>query len=142
MKDLDQMQTSRRAVLAGTGLTLAGTALSSSATDTGSALGTQAGEQAEPAVTVILQDRRYELPEDVRTRLAGNGARVLQLEDDPVRMWRGESASLLAAPDTRLLGATRWPEFLMVRGLAAESGRRVRYERLDAASGAIIWLIA
>ncbi len=142
MKDTDHMRTSRRAVLAGTGLTLAGTALSSSATDAGAGVGRQAEGQAAPTVTVILQDKRFELPEDVRTRLAGNGARVVPLEEDPVRMWRGELASLLAAPGTRLLGATRWPEFLMVRGLAAESGRRVRYERLDAESGALIWLIA
>jgi hypothetical protein len=142
MKDKDHMQTSRRAVLAGTGLTLAGTALSSSATHAGAGLSTQVPAPAASDITVILQDRRYELPEEVRTRLAGNGARVVQLEEDPVRMWRGELASLLAAPGTRLLGATRWPEFLMVRGLAAESGRRVRYERLDAASGAIVWLIA
>jgi hypothetical protein len=143
MKDTDHLQTSRRAVLAGTGLTLAGTALSSSAADAGIGAGTAAtAAQAPSQVTVILQDRRFELPEEVSTRLAGNGARVVPLEEDPVRMWRGELAPLLAAPGTRLLGATRWPEFLMVSGLAAESGRRVLYQRLDAASGAIVWLIA
>jgi hypothetical protein len=142
MKDTDHLQTSRRAVLAGTGLTLAGTALSAAGGEGGIAAGDMAAATAGAQVTVILQDRRFELPGEVRARLAGNGARVVPLEEDPVRMWRGELAALLSARETRLLGATRWPEFLMVSGLAAESGRRVRYQRLDAASGAIVWLIA
>jgi hypothetical protein len=98
---------------------------------------------ASPAAnTVILQDGRHALPDVLRQRLAGNGALLVQLEPDPVRQWRSEFAALLGARTTRLLGVTRWPEFLLVRGLAEESGRRVRYQRMDAASGAIIWLIA
>lgn len=97
---------------------------------------------ASAASTVVLQDRRLALPEDVRTRLAGNGARLLTLEADPVRMWRGEHAALLTARDTRLLGVTQWIEFVMVQGLAAESRRRVRYQRFDAGSNAMVWLIA
>jgi hypothetical protein len=142
MKDSDHLQTSRRAVLAGTGLTLAGTALSAAGNEPAIVADGETAGQTASQVTVILQDRRFELPDDVRARLTGNGARVVPLEEDPVRMWRGELATLLAARETRLLGATRWPEFLMVSGLAAESGRRVRYQRLDAASGAIVWLIA
>ncbi|MFO7326215.1 MAG: hypothetical protein DIU62_010915 [Pseudomonadota bacterium] len=92
--------------------------------------------------TVILQDRRLELPLDLRERLQMDGAALLTLEPDPVRMWRGEHAALLQDPGTRLMGVTPWVEFLMVRGLAAESRKRVRYQRFDADSNAVVWLIA
>jgi hypothetical protein len=59
-----------------------------------------------------------------------------------VRMWRGEHAALLQDPATRLMGVTPWIEFVMVRGLAAESRKRVRYQRFDADSNAVVWLIA
>jgi hypothetical protein len=59
-----------------------------------------------------------------------------------VRQWRGDQAWLLAHRDTRLIGVTRWPDFLIVRGLAAESRRLVRHESLDPASGVMTWLIA
>jgi hypothetical protein len=124
------MKASRRQVLAGAGAVLAGSAAFP-------------GTSASPAGnTVVLQDGRHALPDVVLRQFAGNGALLMQLEPDPVRQWRGEYAALLAARGTRLLGATRWPEFLLVRGLAEESGRRVRYQKVDAASAAIIWLMA
>jgi hypothetical protein len=92
--------------------------------------------------TVVLQDRRLQLPDEVRGRLAANGSRLLTLDPDPVRMWRGEHAALLQDASTRLLGVTPWIEFVMVRGLAAETRRRVRYQRFDADSNAMVWLIA
>lgn len=95
----------------------------------------------ESRPTVILQDRRVLLPEDLRARL-GSSTRVLQLEADPVRMWRGEHAVLLGDAATRLVGITPWIEFVMIRGLAAESRRRVRYQRHDAGADAMVWLIA
>ena len=92
--------------------------------------------------TVVLQDRRLQLPEEVRQRLDATGSRLLTLDPDPVRMWRGEHAALLQGSSTRLLGVTPWIEFVMIRGLAAESRRRVRYQRFDADSNAVVWLIA
>jgi hypothetical protein len=92
--------------------------------------------------TVVLQDRRLPLPDELQERLSGNGARLLPLDEDPVRMWRGEHAALLDHADTRLLGVTPWIEFVMIQGLAAESRRRVRYQRFDAGSNAMVWLIA
>ncbi len=92
--------------------------------------------------TVVLQDRRLQLPAEVRARLDANGSRLLTLDADPVRMWRGEQAALLQDPATRLLGVTPWIEFVMIRGLAAETRRRVRYQRFDADSNAMVWLIA
>lgn len=101
-------------------------------------------EQAalEHQAAVVLQDRRLLLPVDACERLAARGVRVIDLEGDPVRMWRGEHASLLANSGTRLLGVTPWIEFVMVQGLAAESRRRVRYQRFDASRDAMVWLIA
>jgi hypothetical protein len=92
--------------------------------------------------TVILQDRRVLLPAQLRESLGGNAVPVLQLEADPVRMWRGEHAALLGGAATRLVGITPWIEFVMIRGLAAESRRRVRYQRHDAGADAMVWLIA
>jgi hypothetical protein len=101
-------------------------------------------EQAalEHGASVVLQDRRLVLPEDACRRLAARGVRVLELEGDPVRMWRGEHAAMLADSGTRLLGVTPWIEFVMIQGLAAESRRRVRYQRFDATRNAMVWLIA
>lgn len=92
--------------------------------------------------TVVLQDRRLALPDDLRARLGQSGVTLVQLEQDPVRMWRGEHAALLQDTGTRLMGVTPWIEFVMIRGLAAESQRRVRYQRFDADSNAMVWLIA
>ena len=133
------MSTNRRQVLAGAGVMLAGGVVLPRHAEVAGEGGTSPGPAGN---TVILQDGRHALPEVLQRRLAGNGALLVQLQADPVRQWRGEFAALLAAHSTRLLGVTRWPEFLLVRGLAEESGRRVRYQRVDAASGAIIWLMA
>ncbi len=131
---------SRRAAMAGAGMAVAGGAFAAGSAR--ASIGTDAPVADAFANTVILQDARHVLPAAMRRQLVTSEARVIELAADPVRQWRGESAVLLAARSTRLLGITSWPQFLMVRGLAEESGRRVRYQRLDAASGAIIWLIA
>lgn len=124
----------RRQVIAGAGGLLAGGLFAG--------LAHGAPQEQQGGATVILQARQFVIPDDLRARFAASGAQVLLLDDDPVRMWRGQWAPLLARRDTRLLGATRWPELLMVQGLAAESRRHVRYQRLDAATGAMVWLIA
>lgn len=132
------LRISRRNMLVGAGAAMAGGALAMREVRATAAGGRSAGS----ATTVILQDPRHVLPEAARRELAASDARIVELSADPVRQWREPSSGLLAARDTRLLGATSWPQFLMVRGLAEESGRRVRYQRVDVASGAIVWLIA
>ena len=92
--------------------------------------------------SVVLHDARIALDSSIAERLAANGARIIALDDDPVRMWRGEIGTVLADPQTRLLGITRWADFMIVRGLAAESRRHVRYEKLDPEAGTLVWLIA
>ncbi len=97
---------------------------------------------AASKATVVLHDPRLALDAEVVARLEAAGARFIALEGDPVRQWRGAQRELLAHRDTRLFGVTRWPDFLLVRGLAAESRRRVRHESLDPATGVMTWLIA
>jgi hypothetical protein len=137
VKRVAPLQASRRQLLAGSALVVATTAIARNA----GAKDLDLLRLADGA-TVVLHDHRVPLAAATAQRLAANGARLIELADDPVRMWRDEIGALLARSDTRLLGATRWPEFLMISGLAAESRRRVRYQRLDQASGAIVWLIA
>jgi hypothetical protein len=97
---------------------------------------------AAASATVILHDPRVSLDAGTMAQLQRNGAQHVALTDDPVRLWRGELKALLAHPDTRLVGVTLWADFLIVRGLAAESRRHVQFERLDPATGTITFFIA
>jgi hypothetical protein len=135
----DAPRLSRRTLIAGSG-----GAMLVAAGARSDAIDASVVEQAalEHQATVVLQDRRLVLPEDACQRLAAGGVRVLDLEPDPVRMWRGVHAELLGNHATRLLGVTPWIEFVMIQGLAAESLRRVRYQRFDATRDAMVWLIA
>lgn len=127
---------SRRGFLLGSAVAASAATLSASSP---AALGLV--QQADAGV-VVLHDRRIALPADIASRLAANGARLVALEGDVVRLWRGELAAVLGDPATRLLGVTRWPELLIVRGLAAESRRHLRHEQFDPGSASFIWLIA
>ena len=135
---MSEARTSRRDVLAGAALALAGTVLPAR----GGLAAPGVAAAGTGGATVVLQDHRFALPREVQQRLAGSGAQLVALEADPVRQWRGADAQLLGARGTRLFGVTRWPEFLLVRGLAEESGRRVRHQQFDAASSTMVWLIA
>jgi hypothetical protein len=130
---------SRRSLIAGSG----GAALLAAGARS-DAIDAAAVEQValEHRATVVLQDRRLVLPQDSCQRLAASGVRVIELEGDPVRMWRGAHAAVLGDAGTRLLGVTPWIEFVMIQGLASESRRRVRYQRFDATRDAMVWLIA
>jgi hypothetical protein len=128
----------RREVMAGAGIVTAGTLL---------LVGLERGKAGtdvfgETGATVLVQGGNHSLPRDLAEAAAGANVSVVQLESDPVRQWRGAQAQLLACRETRLMGVTSWPEFLIVRGLAEESGRRVRYQQTDPSNGAVRWLIA
>ena len=99
---------------------------------------TASGTQA----SVVLHDRRIGIAPALRSRLVADGAKFIELTDDPVRQWRGEIAALLARPGTRLFGITRWSDYLLIRGLAAESRRHVRHESKASGDGVLTWLIA
>lgn len=96
---------------------------------------------AASSATVVLHDPQFALPADVAARLASNGAQLIALEGDAVRLWRSEVGAVLAHPQTRLFGVTRWADLLIVRGLAAESRRHLRHEQFHESSGYFTWLI-
>lgn len=125
--------TSRRKFLAGAGL--ASAAVGVSATTPAPVL------EAASRATVVLHDPQFALAADVAERLAGNGAQLIALEGDAVRLWRSQVGEVLAHPQTRLFGVTRWADLLIVRGLAAESRRHLRHEQLHESSGYFTWLI-
>jgi hypothetical protein len=91
---------------------------------------------------VVLHDAAVAAPLEALREFHVAPATCIALDADPVRMWRGSQAPLLADRNTRLSGATTWPQFLMVRGLAEESGRRVRAQRFDRTRSIVTWLIA
>jgi energy-coupling factor transporter ATP-binding protein EcfA2 len=121
---------------------LAGSAVATASGIAASAGSISATLDAASRASVVLHDRRITMDPAITQRLAGNGARVIALTDDPVRMWRSEVGTLLQQPDTRLFGVTLWADYLIVRGLAAESRRHVRHERHDPEAGTFTWLIA
>jgi hypothetical protein len=91
---------------------------------------------------VVVQDMRIQLDPAIERRLFVSKVPVIALTEDPVRLWRSDAGELLRRPETRLLGVTGWADYLMVRGLAAESRRHVRSEQHDPESGTFTWLIA
>jgi len=121
---------------------LAGSAVATASGIAASAGGGSTTLDAASRASVVLHDKRITMDPAVAQRLAGNGAQIIPLTDDPVRMWRSEVGELLKQPDTRLFGVTLWADYLIVRGLAAESRRHVRHERHDAEAGTFTWLIA
>jgi energy-coupling factor transporter ATP-binding protein EcfA2 len=98
--------------------------------------------EAASRASVVLHDRRIKMDPVIAQRLARNGAQVIALTEDPVRLWRSAVGTVLQQPDTRLFGVTLWADYLIVRGLAAESRRHVRHERHDPEAGTFTWLIA
>jgi hypothetical protein len=95
-----------------------------------------------PKTSVLLHDPRLPIPAEVMHRLKANGVRMIALEGDPVWFWRSTAGTALRDPSTTLLGVTGWAELLIFRGLAAETRRHLRNEKLNTATGAFIWLVA
>lgn len=138
MNDTQQARANRRQFLTGVGgiVGTGGVAMTPGAAQALDATG------AAGSASVVLHDPRIVLPTDVATRLEANGARLVTLTDDPVRLWRTQVGELLRQPDTRLFGVTRWADYLIVRGLAAETRRHVRHEQHHPETGHFTWLIA
>jgi hypothetical protein len=63
-------------------------------------------------------------PEARTIARAARGQRLIALEGDPVRLWRD---TLRDTPGP-IGGITRWSDYLILRGLAAEQGLRIRQE--------------
>ena len=130
---------SRRQFLTGAGVAAAASAATVGSAGAATALDTLAAVQS---ASVVLHDPRIPLSAEIAERLTANGARIIQLDGDAVRLWRTEVGALLARPDTRLFGLTRWADYLIVKGLAAESRRHTRHEQHHAEGGHFTWLIA
>jgi hypothetical protein len=88
--------------------------------------------------SVVLYDPR--LVSSLRT-LDAKGTRIIALSGDPVWFWRSGAGAVLREPDTQVLGITGWAELLVFRGLAAETRRHLRYEKLTS-DATFTWLIA
>jgi hypothetical protein len=97
---------------------------------------------AAPKASVLLQGSGMAVPKEVLRRLEANGASTIALDGDPVWFWRSAAGAPLRDPATTLLGVTGWADLLVFRGLAAETRRHLRYEKLDASTGTFIWMIA
>jgi hypothetical protein len=92
-------------------------------------------------ISVVLYDPRLAISADDLRRLDAKGTRIIALNGDPVWFWRSAAGSVLRDPDTQLLGITGWAELLVFRGLAAETRRHLRYEKLTS-DATFTWLIA
>jgi hypothetical protein len=136
-----QLPASRRQFLQG-GVALTGAGALVAADAARASMSASAALLAASKASVVLHDPRLAIDAQVAARLEASGARFIALAEDPVRQWRGTQRELLEHRETRLFGITRWPDFLIVRGLAAETRRLVRHEILDPASGVMTWLIA
>jgi hypothetical protein len=93
-------------------------------------------------VSVLLHSGRITPDAALLDKARQRGARIVTLGEDPVRQWRDESAAWLVPPNARLLGITHWPDFLLLRGLAAESRRHVLFASPVSGDGVLTWLIA
>ena len=104
------MKLSRRSfVQAGAvGSLLAGSSVSAMATDT---------------PTLVIYDSRIA---QARAFAEAHTAPKLDIARQHGLRWRDVRASL---PAGRIIGLTRWSDFVMVRGIAGEQGRRVLTER-------------
>lgn len=138
MSDPRQQELNRRRFITGGAAGIAATVAGGAA---------QAGSSFQllgsaPNNSVVLHDPRIPMPAEVVRRLNANGARTIELDGDPVWFWRSVAGAPLRDPATTLLGVTGWAELLIFRGLAAETRRHLRYEKLNAATGTFIWLVA
>ena len=112
------------------------------------AAGSSAAVAAAPAAdvaagaTVVLHDPRFAFDPEVEAGFRARGIEIITIDDDPVRLWRSAIGERLSRPDTRLYGVTRWADYLIVRGLAAESRRYPRHEVHSGDGGHFTWLIA
>ena len=82
-----------------------------------------------PASGILLFDPAS--PEARAMAKEARGQRLIALEGDPVRFWR-DSLRDAAGP---IGGITHWSDYVLLRGLAAEQGLRVRREEHIAVAG-------
>jgi hypothetical protein len=92
-------------------------------------------------ISVVLYETRVAISPDDLRGFDAKGTRIIALHGDPVWFWRSAAGAVLRDPATQLLGITGWAALLVLRGLAAETRRHLRYERLTS-DATFTWLIA
>lgn len=100
------------------------------------AIGPTAAQAAEDFSPVAIHDPAIPASRAIAHFRAGSGTRLVALTGDRVRFWRAELASHRAA----ISGCTTWADLVILRGLAAEQGLRLRAEAREGALFA--WVIA
>ena len=88
-----------------------------------------AARTASPATGILLFDPGS--PEARAIARAARGHRLIALTGDPVRFWR----DTLTDATGPIGGITRWSDYIILRGLAAEQRLRVRREETIAVAG-------
>jgi hypothetical protein len=137
MRDPENHDSGRRRFISGGAA--AGIAAAMSGADARAASALESWTAA--GASVVLHDPRLAMSSGILKRLDAKGMRTIALNGDPVWFWRSAEGAPLRDRATQLLGITGWAELLVFRGLAAETRRHLRYEKL-AATGTFIWLIA
>lgn len=72
--------------------------------------------------------------------MQAKGARVVALGNDVVRQWRNELQSLVVEQRYQLLGRTAYPDWFLLRGLAAEHRLFPQHEQQPSAAS-FEWII-
>ena len=95
MSKPQDMMASRRQFLTGAGVAAAASATTVGSAGAATALDTLAAAQS---ASVVLHDPRIPMSREGAARLTANGARIIALDGDAVRLWRTEVGTLLARP--------------------------------------------
>jgi hypothetical protein len=115
------MTVSRRTLLKGTAAIGAATALPAIA--------------ARSKVICTIIDSR--IPASLRFAKNAAGP-VIDVAHEDAAFWK----KLRSAPDGTVTGMTRWSDFVIIRGLLEEQGKRLRDEAHDASTALFTWTMA
>lgn len=100
------------------------------------AMGPSAAHAAERFAAVAIHDPALPASRGIALARAGMGTRLVALKGDRVRFWRSELSTHRAA----ITGCTTWADLVILRGLAAEQGLRLRAQAKE--GGLFAWVLA
>ncbi|WP_338466093.1 hypothetical protein RXV95_10975 [Novosphingobium sp. ZN18A2] len=89
------------------------------------ALGPTAARAADQFIPVAIFDPARPASKAIARAQAGPGTRLVPLKGDSVRFWHAE----LAGHRGPVSGCTTWADLVVLRGIAAEQGLRLRAEK-------------
>ncbi|MDE2563695.1 MAG: hypothetical protein KGL48_15750 [Sphingomonadales bacterium] len=102
----------------------------------GATMAPSAVHAAEAFAPVAIHDPVLPASRSIAKARAGVGTRLVALTGDRVRFWRSE----LSAHRAAISGCTTWADMVILRGLAAEQGLRLRAEARE--GGLFAWMLA